>query len=224
MHNSMESDLPTSKLLYPFDEHAQLRQLRSKFDRLSTYLCYRFSSKSTIDVRSRPYTIWTIADRSRNDDRDSSVVASSRLFKHIAAQVWAKGTAATLKLDFVKSLKSMCKERGTNEKIFDSIEALYEDDTSIITKGFWTAVGACPWKLLEFLWRRKHHNQHWQGLLQGLRDTEFNISSSIDNSTKIIGNRELNRSLKNLASLLSSVISQANDQISDNIHHVMNEI
>ena len=36
---------------------------------------------------------------------------------------------------------------------------------------------------MEFLWRCKHHNQHWQGLLQGLRDTEFNISSSIDNST-----------------------------------------
>jgi hypothetical protein len=38
------------QLLYPFDEHAQLRQLKSKFDRLSTYLCYQFSSKFTNDV------------------------------------------------------------------------------------------------------------------------------------------------------------------------------
>ena len=46
-------------------------------------------------------------------------------------------------------------------------------------------VDACPWKLLEFLWRRKHYNQHWQGLLQGLQDTEFDINSSINNSTII---------------------------------------
>ncbi|PHZ07477.1 uncharacterized protein RHIMIDRAFT_242584 [Rhizopus microsporus ATCC 52813] len=34
-------------LFYPFDEFAQPHQLRSKFDKLSTYLCYRFSSKYT---------------------------------------------------------------------------------------------------------------------------------------------------------------------------------
>ncbi|KAG2215531.1 hypothetical protein INT45_008131 [Circinella minor] len=67
---------------------------------------------------------------------------------------------------------------------------------SNMIEGFWTAVkrsvdrrhrtvDACPWKLLEFLWRRKHYNQHWQGLLQGLQDTEFDINSSINNSTII---------------------------------------
>ena len=50
--------------------------------------------------------------------------------------------------------------------------------------GFWTAVkhavphhhrtvSSCPWKLLEFLWRRKH-NDHWVSLLQGLASTQFN--------------------------------------------------
>ncbi|KAG2214148.1 hypothetical protein INT45_012097 [Circinella minor] len=92
------------QLSYMFDEHAQLRQVKSKFDRLSTYLCYCFSSKFTNDVRTRPYTIWTIVDRSRNQDRHSSVMASSKFFKHIAAQVWDKGAMATLKLDFVKYL------------------------------------------------------------------------------------------------------------------------
>ncbi|KAI7895220.1 uncharacterized protein EV154DRAFT_559636 [Mucor mucedo] len=47
-------------LLYPFDEFSQLRQIRSKFDKLSTYLCYRFSSKYTNDCRSRPLTIWIL--------------------------------------------------------------------------------------------------------------------------------------------------------------------
>ncbi|KAL0143437.1 hypothetical protein V8B55DRAFT_1043754 [Mucor lusitanicus] len=143
-------------LLYPFDEHAQLRQLRSKFDRLSTYLCYRFSCKFTNDIRTRPITIWTIADRSRNQDRDSSVVAASKLFKHIATQVWENGAEASLDLNTIASLKSQSKQGGNVERIFGCIEDLYEDDSSAIT---------------------------------------------------IIGNKELNGSLKNLASLLSSEIS-----------------
>ncbi|KAG1442115.1 hypothetical protein G6F56_011200 [Rhizopus delemar] len=53
-------------LLYPFDEFAQLHQLRPKFDKASTYLCYRFSSKYINDCRTRPFTIWTLADRSTN--------------------------------------------------------------------------------------------------------------------------------------------------------------
>ncbi|OAD79908.1 hypothetical protein PHYBLDRAFT_162960 [Phycomyces blakesleeanus NRRL 1555(-)] len=51
-------------VLYPFDEHSQFRQLRSKLDRLSTYTCYRFSFKFTDDARKRPWTIWTIEYRS----------------------------------------------------------------------------------------------------------------------------------------------------------------
>ncbi|KAG2207969.1 hypothetical protein INT47_010953 [Mucor saturninus] len=120
-------------LLYPFDEHAQLRQLRSKFDRLSTYLCYRFSSKFTNDVRTRPYTIWTIADRSRNQDIDSSAVASSKLFKHIATQVWENGAEASLSLNTITSLKRQFKQSGNVERIFDCIEDLYEDNISTTT-------------------------------------------------------------------------------------------
>ncbi|KAI8884718.1 hypothetical protein K501DRAFT_271523 [Backusella circina FSU 941] len=159
-------------LLYPFDEHAQLRQLRSKFDRLSTYLCYRFSSKFTNDVRTRPWTIWTIADRSHNQDRDSSVVAASKLFKHIATQVWENGAEASLSLNTITSLKRQFKQSGNVERILGCIEDLYEDDIS---------------------------------------------------TTTIIGNKELNKLLKNLASLLSSEIVNGNEQISRNIQHVFNE-
>ncbi|CEG75153.1 hypothetical protein RMATCC62417_10250 [Rhizopus microsporus] len=159
-------------LLYPFDEHAPLRQLRSKFDRLFICLCYRFSSKYTNDVRTRPWAIWTIADRSHNQDRDSSVVAVSKLFKHIATQVWDNGAVASLNLNIVTSLKRQCKQGGRVEEIFDRIEGLYEDNISTIT---------------------------------------------------VIGNEELNKLLKNLASLLSSVIANGNEQISRNIQHVFNE-
>ncbi|KAI8993315.1 hypothetical protein BDB01DRAFT_775879 [Pilobolus umbonatus] len=158
-------------LLYPFDEYAQLRQLRSKFDRLSTYLCYRFSSKFTNDVRTRPWTIWTIADRSRNQDNDSSVVAASNLLKHIATQVWRNGVEASLNLNIVTSLKRRCKQSGGIEKIFSCIEDLYEGTISIIT---------------------------------------------------IIGNKELNRLLGTLASMLSSEIAKGNEQINKNIQYVFN--
>ncbi|RCH79443.1 hypothetical protein CU097_002626 [Rhizopus azygosporus] len=157
-------------LLYPFDEHAQLRQLRSKFDRLSAYLCYRFLSRFTNAVRTRPWTIWAIADRSHNQDRDSSVVAASKLFKHITTQVWNNGAVASLNI--VTSLKRQCKQGGRVEEIFDRIEGLYEDNISTIT---------------------------------------------------VIGNKELNKLLKNLASLLSSVIANGNEQISRNIQHVFND-
>lgn len=52
-------------LFYPSDEFAQLRQLRFKFDKLSTYLCYRFASKFTNGCRTRLLAIWTLADCSR---------------------------------------------------------------------------------------------------------------------------------------------------------------
>ncbi|CEJ00135.1 hypothetical protein RMCBS344292_14201 [Rhizopus microsporus] len=78
----------------------QLRQLRSKFDRLSTYLCHRFSSKFTNDVQTRPWTIWTIADRSHNQDRDSSAVAASKLFKHIATQVVGQWSCSKFELEY----------------------------------------------------------------------------------------------------------------------------
>ncbi|CEP13964.1 hypothetical protein [Parasitella parasitica] len=120
-------------LLYSFDEHAQLRQLRSKFDRLSTYLCYRFSSKFTNDIRTRPWTIWTIADRSRNQDRDSSAVAASKLFKHIATEVWKSGAEASLSLHTITSLKCQCKQSENVERIFGCIEDLYKDDISTTT-------------------------------------------------------------------------------------------
>jgi hypothetical protein len=101
-----EIELLHQRQLYPFDKYSQLRQVRSKFDRPSTYLCYQFSSKYTNDICSRPLTIWTLADRSRNQDRDFSGVATSKLVRHIASKVWKKGAEASLDQNTVASLRT----------------------------------------------------------------------------------------------------------------------
>lgn len=122
---------PPCNLLYVFDEHAQLRQLRSKFDRLSTYLCRRFSSRYTNSIHTRPLTIWTFCDRSRQVDTDSSIVASSKLFKYIATQVLNKGSQAVLSKKIVISLQSEAKENGKIERVFKSILLLFEENLNI---------------------------------------------------------------------------------------------
>ncbi|KAF7720482.1 hypothetical protein EC973_008144 [Apophysomyces ossiformis] len=50
--------------LYVFDELAQLRQVRSKFNDPSTYQFLRGYSSVTNDLRLRPITVWTLADTS----------------------------------------------------------------------------------------------------------------------------------------------------------------
>lgn len=74
----------------------------------------------------------TIADRSRNHDRDSSVVVTSKLFQHIAAKVWKNGIHASLCLNIITSLNRQIKQSGSIEKKFGCIEDLYEDDISTI--------------------------------------------------------------------------------------------
>ncbi|KAG2227805.1 hypothetical protein INT45_002043 [Circinella minor] len=159
------------QLLYSFDEFSQLRQVRSKFDRPSTFLCYRFTSKYTNDIRMRPLTIWTLADRSRNQDRDSDATTASKLFKHIASHVWKDDVEASLDRSIVARLRRQCKPEGKIEQLFANIEKIY-------TK---------------------------------------------ENSSKIIGNKDLDRELKKLAALLSSEIADGNKQIAANIHYIFNQ-
>jgi hypothetical protein len=120
-------------LLYPFDEFAQLRQLRSKFDKVSTYLCYRFSSKYTNDYRTRPFTIWTLADRSTNRDEDSTNKSVSKLFRYIATSVWKKGEEALLEQEFVVSLRDQCKPKHKIQRIYEKIDKLYNKNTSTLS-------------------------------------------------------------------------------------------
>lgn len=87
-----DENLSQKNLLYLFNEHAQLRQLRSKFDRLSTYLCRRFTSKYTNSIHTRPLTIWMFCDRSKQVNTNRSAIVSSKMFKYIATQVLNEGS------------------------------------------------------------------------------------------------------------------------------------
>ncbi|KAG1042607.1 hypothetical protein G6F43_011860 [Rhizopus delemar] len=73
-------------MLYPFDEFAQLRQLRAKFDKVSAYLCYGFSLKYRNDYRTRPFTIWRLANTSTHRDECSTNKSVSKLFRYSSSQ------------------------------------------------------------------------------------------------------------------------------------------
>lgn len=113
-----DENFPQKNLLYVPDEHAQLRQLQSKFDRLSTFLYRQFSSKSINSIHSRPLTIWTFFDRSKQVDTDSRTMASSKVFEYIATQVLNKGSRAVLSKQIVLSLQSETKNDGKNRTCF----------------------------------------------------------------------------------------------------------
>lgn len=159
-------------LLYLSDEFAQLHQLRSKFDKISTYLCYWFSSKYLNGCRTRPFTIWTLADHSTHRDEDSINKSVSKLFRYIATSVWKKGEEALLGQEFVVSLRDQCKPKQKIQRIYEEIGHLYDKDTSAIL---------------------------------------------------IMANKDLNRQLKKLTSILSSEISEDNECIASNIYHCFNE-
>lgn len=81
--------------LYPFDETSQLRQRRSKFDSLSTYLPCRASSIFTNDIQCRSAAIWALADFAPTLQPSSSL--SPKLFGLIALQVFTNGKNSRLR-------------------------------------------------------------------------------------------------------------------------------
>ncbi|CDH58939.1 hypothetical protein RO3G_06777 [Lichtheimia corymbifera JMRC:FSU:9682] len=118
-----ESFDSTYKQLYSFDELSQLKQVRSKFDCPSTYLRCRSSSKITNDLRSRPATIWTVADFDLNATPSAASLAST-LFRHIATEIMKDGAKATLLKSNVSAIHKSLKE-GKTKAIFSKIMQLF---------------------------------------------------------------------------------------------------
>lgn len=117
-------------LLYPFDELAQLRQVRLKFYRLSTYLCCRSSSSYANDLRTRPVTIWTLEDHGlTSNDLDTDGKIASKLFKHIAVSVLDSGNKATLSPAFTTDLRTRSSPKGKMRRQLDGILSLFADTT-----------------------------------------------------------------------------------------------
>ena len=73
--------------LYPFDMCGQLRQLRSQFDRDTTYLLLRASSSLINQNNLRSYSIWTLTDFDDETLKDAQTKITSLFFKSIARSV-----------------------------------------------------------------------------------------------------------------------------------------
>lgn len=69
----------------------------------------------------------------RNQDRNSNAVVASKLFKHVASQVWKKDTEASLDRKTVAFLRAQCiKQEGEIDRIFANVEKLYTEGNSLI--------------------------------------------------------------------------------------------
>ncbi|SAL95967.1 hypothetical protein [Absidia glauca] len=112
--------------LYSFDELSQLRQVRSKFNKTSTYLLSRSSSAFTNDICHRPTTIWTLADQDSNTTTDSDGKNASMLFQAIAVAVWDDGDDARLDGNVVARLVQKCKVGGKVWGLMNAITMLEE--------------------------------------------------------------------------------------------------
>lgn len=91
------------------DELSQLRQVRSKFNFQSTYLLCRASAPRVEDLRSKPVTIWTLADHPSKTTQDTDARMVSRLFQELAQAAWDNGEGATIDRSTVESLHKRCK-------------------------------------------------------------------------------------------------------------------
>lgn len=118
----------------PYDILSQLRQVRTQFDNLSTYLCCRASSPQTDDMSCRPYTVFTLADYD-NDRSDSNGRIGSILFQTIALSIIRDDNLDSvgenigcLEKSTVQASENKCKENSKIESILHSIVELYATD------------------------------------------------------------------------------------------------
>lgn len=107
----------------------QLKQVRSKFDHLSTYTMCRASSDIVSRLEMQPTTIWTISDLA---DRATmtQVKLISLLFRSITIQVINNGRDAVLTIDDLKRIGPLEKDSAVS-KIITNIESLFSNDSSI---------------------------------------------------------------------------------------------
>lgn len=110
----------------------QLRQLRSKYHRLSTYLLCRAPSCFAIAHSRQPYTVYTIGDSDSSDD-DTDYKMASRLFKQVASQVLLKSHDAQLEVQVLERLEVQISNKGLIQQAPKSILETFPEDTQSIS-------------------------------------------------------------------------------------------
>lgn len=116
---------PNASKINRFDLRYQLRQLRSKFLYPSAYLLCRASSIFANDLRSQPYTIFTLYE-APGTGRDSATKMVSKLSYNVANLVHSS-TNLTLLKQYVNTLFVKCQD-GQIKSILQQIVDLYHKD------------------------------------------------------------------------------------------------
>ncbi|KAI9005450.1 hypothetical protein CLU79DRAFT_713131, partial [Phycomyces nitens] len=97
----------------------QLKQIRSKFDHISTYSRCRVLSMFGMYLAFQPYSIWTLADQDSTQHTISQEKLGSLIFQRIAVKVVCDGKDAKLKTSDLEfpSLKDGSKVQIIKQKI-----------------------------------------------------------------------------------------------------------
>jgi hypothetical protein len=101
------------------DFEAQLRQIRSSLTDPHTYTYSRFFSTWTDNLMHRPYTIFTIKDKSNENESKNFMVGSKVLAEIAHCMIFNKGVLEKSRLDDIDSLQS------TPSPLIESIVRLY---------------------------------------------------------------------------------------------------
>lgn len=126
--NSLASNQDTNKI-DRFDLRYQLRQLRSKFHYPSTYLLCRASSVFANDLRSQPYSIYTLYE-APDTGRESTARIASKLFLTIAETVQSS-THPTLPKTFVNTLLTKCQDGRMKSSLQQILEQYKKNEDNL---------------------------------------------------------------------------------------------
>ncbi|ORY96925.1 hypothetical protein BCR43DRAFT_293110 [Syncephalastrum racemosum] len=104
-----------------------LKQVRSKFDQLSTYTMCRSSSAIASQLEFQPLSIWTLSDQESNQSSISQEKLGSLLFRELATQVIRDGDTATLGGEALMKLTNKAKKSSALDAVFGKIRQLFKD-------------------------------------------------------------------------------------------------
>lgn len=171
-----------------------LKQVRSKFDHLSTYTLCRSSSTITSRLEFQPATIWTLSDQESNQAVMSQEKVGSLLFRAIAIEVIRHGRDATLDLMSVKDIITRAKDKSSVASILHNIQGLFEDRQQIRIIGN----AALNNQLVDLANgvnnKREHDRRYYQSVIQlnesEVCKVEFNLTICVYFKQNIINHLE----------------------------------
>ncbi|ORX63035.1 hypothetical protein DM01DRAFT_1403425 [Hesseltinella vesiculosa] len=108
----------------------QLRQVRSKFNALSTYRRCRASTNVASPLNLQPSSVWTVSDHDSPQQKASQERIGSSLLQHVATAVIRHHQNATLEKDAVEGCIDQCKETCACRTILRRILDLFSDEAA----------------------------------------------------------------------------------------------